>query len=175
MTHILKTLCKAWCGCQLIQCQSGSSFSAGWHSFHPLHRWQAHELLKSPFQTFVEELCKNWKLQDKWTQLQGDVHRLQDSETLKCAMRCTNVHTLVCILGMLVCLTSANKDNPPLRVVWVKVSDLGQTNNPNTTPIKGLQKCASGSEGNRLWGRGCFYTKGMMQMQTEGTPNIQEW
>ena len=29
--------------------------------------------------------------------------------------------------------------------------------------------------GNHLWGRGCFYTKGMMQMQTEGTPNIQEW
>ena len=30
-------------------------------------------------------------------------------------------------------------------------------------------------EGIRLWGGGCFYTKGMMQTQTEGTPNVQEW
>ena len=43
--------------------------------------------------------------------------------------------------------------------VWVKVSDLGQTNNPNTTPIKGLRKgewwCASTEpEGKSLMGRG---------------------
>ena len=35
--------------------------------------------------------------------------------------------------------------------------------------------CASAApEGIRLWEGGCFYTKGMIQTQTEGTPNIQE-
>ena len=45
---------------------------------------------------------------------------------------------------------------PPL---WVKVSDLGQTNNPNTTPIKGLWKewvvvCLCGTRGDLLMRRG---------------------
>ena len=52
---------------------------------------------------------------------------------------------------------------------------LGQTNNHNQHN-KGLWKgkwwCASTvPERIRLWEGGCFYTKGMMQMQTEGTPN----
>ena len=56
---------------------------------------------------------------------------------------------------------------------------LGQTNNHNQHK-KGLQKgewwCASTvPEGIRLWGGRCFYTKGMMQTQTEGTPDDEEW
>ncbi len=42
---------------------------------------------KSPFQTFVDvlkdELRKNRELQDNVKQLQGDVDKLQDSETMK--------------------------------------------------------------------------------------------
>jgi len=45
------------------------------------------DLPKSPFQTFVdvlkEELRKNRELQDSVKQLQGDVDKFQDSETMK--------------------------------------------------------------------------------------------
>ena len=63
-----------------------------------------------------------------------------------------------------------------VRALWVKVSDLGWTNNPNTTPTKDYEMskwwCASAvPEGIHLWGGGCFYTKGMMQMWIEGTPD----
>ena len=55
-------------------------------SFHSSRRSQ-NELPKSPFQTFVdvlkEELRKNRELQDNVKQLQGDVDKFQDSETMK--------------------------------------------------------------------------------------------
>ena len=48
---------------------------------------QRNELPKSPFQTFVDvlkdELRKSRELQDNVKQLQGDVDKLQDSETMK--------------------------------------------------------------------------------------------
>ena len=43
--------------------------------------------------------------------------------------------------------------------LWVKVSDLGRTNNPNTTPIKGLRKWASGGVPPR-YQRGFAYGEG---------------
>jgi mitochondrial import inner membrane translocase subunit TIM44 len=55
-------------------------------SFHSSSKLQD-EVPKSPFQTFVdvlkEELRKNRELQDNVKQLQGDVDKFQDSETMK--------------------------------------------------------------------------------------------
>ena len=56
-------------------------------SFHSSASRKSNEPLKSPFQTFVdvlkEELQKSRELQDGVKALQGDVDKLQDSETLK--------------------------------------------------------------------------------------------
>ena len=55
-------------------------------AFHSSSR-QQNEAPKSPFQTFVDvlkdELRKNRELQDNVKQLQGDVEKFQDSETMK--------------------------------------------------------------------------------------------
>ena len=55
-------------------------------SFHSTSR-RREELPKSPFQTFVdvlrEELRKNRELQENVKQLQGDVDKIQDSETMR--------------------------------------------------------------------------------------------
>lgn len=55
-------------------------------SFHTSSS-RRNEVPKSPFQTFVDvlkdELRKNRELQDNVKQLQGDVDKLQDSETMK--------------------------------------------------------------------------------------------
>lgn len=54
--------------------------------FHSTSR-RNDELPKSPFQTFVDvlrdELRKNRELQENVKQLQGDVDKLQDSETMR--------------------------------------------------------------------------------------------
>ena len=47
----------------------------------------------------------------------------------------------------------------PCIALWVKVSDFGWTNNPNTTPIKGLRKewvvvCLHGTRGEITYGEG---------------------
>ena len=58
------------------------------------------------------------------------------------------------------------------------MSDLGRTDNPNTTLTKDYEKASGGVppryQRGFAYGGGCFYTKGMMQTQIEGTPNIQE-
>ena len=59
------------------------------------------------------------------------------------------------------------------------MSDLGWIDNPNTTPTKDYEKASGGvppryQRGFAYGEGGCFYTKGMMQMQTEDTPNVQE-
>jgi import inner membrane translocase subunit TIM44 len=68
-------------------------------SFHSSSRRQ-NELPKSPFQTFVdvlkEELKKNRELLDNVKQLQGDVDKFQDSETMKKA-RAAYERARVCI------------------------------------------------------------------------------
>lgn len=55
-------------------------------TFHSSSKKQ-NELPKSPFQTFVEvlkdELKKSRELQENVRQLQGDVDKFQDSETMK--------------------------------------------------------------------------------------------
>ncbi|KIM58080.1 hypothetical protein SCLCIDRAFT_28348 [Scleroderma citrinum Foug A] len=62
--------------------------------------------------------------------------------------------------------------------VSVSVSTLGASACPVNLSAD-YEKASGGvplwnQRGNCLWGGGCFYTKGMMQMQREGTPNIQE-
>jgi mitochondrial import inner membrane translocase subunit TIM44 len=55
-------------------------------SFHSSSR-HSDQLPKSPFQTFVDvlrdELRKNRELQENVKQLQGDVDKFQDSETMR--------------------------------------------------------------------------------------------
>ena len=56
-------------------------------------------------------------------------------------------------------VTISNKTYLTIHPLWVKVSDLGWTNNPNTTPIKGLRKeqvvvCLRGTRGEIAYGEG---------------------
>lgn len=71
---------------------------AGFHSSSRRHN----EPTKSPFQTFVdvlkEELKKDRALQDNVKQLQGDVDKLQDSETMKRA-RAAYERARVCVMS----------------------------------------------------------------------------
>ncbi len=66
------------------------------------HRGDTTNPTKSPFQTFVdvlkEELKKDRALQDNVKQLQGDVDKLQDSETMKRA-RAAYERARVCVMS----------------------------------------------------------------------------
>ncbi|KAG1772190.1 hypothetical protein EV702DRAFT_1246573 [Suillus placidus] len=77
------------------------------------------ELSKSPFQTFVDvlrdELRKNRELQENVKQLQGDVDKLQDSETMKRAREAYERATLM----------SSIKENSRLRAAAEELKKTG--------------------------------------------------
>ncbi|KAF7317021.1 Mitochondrial import inner membrane translocase subunit TIM44 [Mycena chlorophos] len=77
------------------------------------------EIPKSPFQTFVDvlrdELRKNRELQENVKQLQGDVDKLQDSETMKRARAAYERARL----------TSSIKENPRLRAAAEELKKTG--------------------------------------------------
>lgn len=77
-------------------------YASGFHS----STRRRNELPKSPFQRFVEvlreELQKDRELQENVKQLQGDVDKLQDAETLKkarVAYERARVRTTTCFCG----------------------------------------------------------------------------
>jgi mitochondrial import inner membrane translocase subunit TIM44 len=77
------------------------------------------ELPKSPFQTFVDvlrdELRKNRELQENVKQLQGDVDKLQDSETMRKA-RAAYERARVCAASTVESRVSADLYTSSLRV-----------------------------------------------------------
>ncbi|KAJ7052443.1 mitochondria import inner membrane translocase TIM44 subunit [Mycena amicta] len=89
--------------------------TATFHSSAPRHN----ELPKSPFQTFVDvlrdELRKNRELQENVKQLQGDVDKFQDSETMKRARAAYERARL----------TSSIKENPRLRAAAEELKKTG--------------------------------------------------
>ncbi|KAG8924415.1 protein translocase subunit [Tulasnella sp. 419] len=106
------------CSARLRQQRTLNAFGGASSSFHSSARARD-EIPKSPFQTFVdvlkEELRKNKELQDNVKQLQGDVDKFQDLESMKRAKEMYERARL----------TSSIKENPKLRAAAEELKKQG--------------------------------------------------
>jgi mitochondrial import inner membrane translocase subunit TIM44 len=129
-------------------------------SFHSTSR-RREELPKSPFQTFVdvlrEELRKNRELQENVKQLQGDVDKIQDSETMRRA-RAAYERARVRVV-----LRSSSSSSQCLRGLLTKADDhcIAHLEHPRKSP-------ATGCRGGTQEARGQSRRRGFRSTQNNG-------